>query len=170
MVRLKYARKGNSGKIEGCTSYNYQYTAAVSETNVERVILTTAQAANFLEGSTIMLGVQSGTDRNTASNYSICDGKKIAKIENVTIDGTDYSAVYIDNGEFVTERELQRSKPLRLRIQNIPLFILIMAALHLTLLQVARTFPQHLIFPDGIMKCWERMVAGLVRPQEKNPG
>ncbi len=98
MFRLKYARKGNSGKIEGCTSYTPQYTAAVSETGVERVILTTAQAANFLEGSTIMLGVQNGTDRGTASNYSICDGNKIKKIENVTIEGTEYSAVYIDNG------------------------------------------------------------------------
>ena len=97
MVRLKYGRKGNSGKIEGCTNYNYQYTVAVSETGVERVILTTAQAANLLVGSAVMLGIQSGTDRNTASNYSIFDGKLIKSIETVNIDGTDYSAVYIDN-------------------------------------------------------------------------
>ena len=98
MMRLKYARKGNSGTIEGCSSYNFQYTAAVSEAGVERVILTTAQAANFLVGSTVMLGIQSGTDRNTASNYSIFDGKKIKSIETVNIDGTDYAAVNIDNG------------------------------------------------------------------------
>ena len=98
MMRLKYARKGNSGKIEGCTSYNYQYTVAISETGVERVILTTAQAANLFVGSAVMLGVQSGTDRNTASNYSIFDAKLITAIETVNIDGTDYSAVYVDNG------------------------------------------------------------------------
>ena len=105
MVRLKYGSKGNSGKIEGCTSYNYQYTVAVSETGVERVILTKEQAANLLVGSAVMLGIQSGSDRNTASNYSIFDGKLITAIETVNIDGTDYSAVYVDNGgtKFDTE-------------------------------------------------------------------
>ena len=99
MMRLKYGRKGNSGKIEGCVSYSYQYTAAVSETGVTRVILTTAQAANLLVGSAVMLGIQSGTDRGTASNYSICDGARISSIKSVTIDDTEYSAVYIDVAE-----------------------------------------------------------------------
>ena len=98
MVRLKYGRKGNSGKIEGCVNYNYQYTVAVSETGVERVILTKEQAANLLVGSAVMLGIQSGSDRNTASNYSIFDGKLITAIETVTIEEKEYSAVYVDNG------------------------------------------------------------------------
>lgn len=98
MVRLKYGRKGNSGKIEGCTNYNCQYTVAVSETGVERVILTKEQAANLLVGSAVMLGIQSGSDRNTASNYSIFDGKLITAIETVTIETKEYSAVYVDNG------------------------------------------------------------------------
>ena len=98
MMRLKYGRKGNSGKIEGCTNYNYQYTVAVSETGVERVILTKEQAANLLVGSAVMLGIQSGSDRNTASNYSIFDGKLITAIETVTIEEKEYSAVYVDNG------------------------------------------------------------------------
>lgn len=98
MVRLKYGRKGNSGKIEGCSSYNFQYTVAVAETGVERVILTKEQAANLLVGSAVMLGIQSGNDRNTASNYSVFDGKLITKIEKVTINDTEYSAVYVDNG------------------------------------------------------------------------
>ena len=99
MMRLKYGRKGNSGKIEGCTVYNYQYTVAVSETGVERVILTTAQGANLFVGSAVMLGVKGDTtDRNAASNYSVFDAKLITAIETVNIDGTDYSAVYVDNG------------------------------------------------------------------------
>ena len=98
MIRLKYGRKGNSGKIEGCTNYNYQYTVAVSETGVERIILTKEQAANLLVGSAVMLGIQSGSDRNTASNYSIFDGKLITAIETVTIETKEYSAVYVDNG------------------------------------------------------------------------
>ena len=99
MTRLKYGRKGNSGKIEGCTSYNYQYTVAVSETGVERVILTIAHANNLYVGSAVMIGVKgSSTDRNQPYNFSICDGALISKIETVNIDGTDYAAVYIDNG------------------------------------------------------------------------
>ena len=99
MTRLKYGRKGNSGKIEGCTSYNYQYTVAVSETGVERVILTIAQANNLYVGSAVMIGVKgNSTDRNQPYNFSICDGALISKIETVNIDGTDYAAVYIDNG------------------------------------------------------------------------
>ena len=109
MMRLKYGRKGNSGKIEGCTAYNYQYTAAVSETGVERVILTTAQAVNLFVGSAVMLGIQSGTDRNTASNYSVFDAKLIKSIEKVTINDTEYSAVYIDNGGKTFDTEAGKS-------------------------------------------------------------
>ncbi|MCI7739339.1 MAG: hypothetical protein MSR29_08125 [Lachnospiraceae bacterium] len=98
MMRLKYGRKGNSGKIEGCANYNYQYTVAVSETGVKRVILTKDQAANLFVGSAVMLGIQDGTDRSTASNYSILDGKLITAIEPVTIDDVEYAAIYIDNG------------------------------------------------------------------------
>ena len=98
MMRLKYGRKGNSGKIEGCSSYSFQYAVAVAETGVERVILTTAQAANLFVGSAVMLGTNASTDRNAASAYSIFDAKLITAIETVNIDGTDYSAVYVDNG------------------------------------------------------------------------
>ena len=98
MMRLKYARKGNSGTIEGCSSYNYQYTAAYSEEGVERVLLTPEQAANLFVGSSVQIGIQSGTDRNTASNYSVCRNKLITAIKDVEIGGTTYSAVYVDNG------------------------------------------------------------------------
>lgn len=98
MTRLKYGKKGNSGTIEGCSSYNFQYTVAVSETGVERVILTKTQAANLFVGSAVMLGTNASTDRNASSAYSIFDAKLITKIEPVTIGGTEYSAVYVDNG------------------------------------------------------------------------
>ncbi len=99
MIWLKYARKGNSGTIEGCSSYNYQYTAAISEEGVERIILTAAQGANLLEGSNIILGYNgaSSTDRGSSYMYSICKNKRISSIESVTIDDVTYAAVYIDN-------------------------------------------------------------------------
>ena len=100
MMRLKYGRKGNSGKIEGCKNYNYQYTAAVSETGVERVILTVAQAANLFAESAVMIGVKGdSTDRNYSYNFSVCDGALIEKIEKVTINDTEYAAVYVNTGK-----------------------------------------------------------------------
>ncbi len=98
MTRLKYHRKGNSGTIEGCSSYDVRVMAAVTEQGVERIILSQADAAKLFVGSSVQLGVKSGEDRNTASNYSICRNKLITKIEDVEIDGTAYSAVYVDNG------------------------------------------------------------------------
>lgn len=100
MIWLKYAKKGNSGTIEGCSSYSYQYTAAITETGVERIILTTTQAANLFEGSNIIIGNKgsgTSTDRGTASMYSICKNKRIKSIESVTIDEVEYAAVNIDN-------------------------------------------------------------------------
>lgn len=86
MVALKYAVKGNSGTIEGCSSYNFEYAAAVSETGVERVLVTTAQAANLLVGSSVCIGARGAV------------AIRITSIETVEIDGTTYGAVYVDNG------------------------------------------------------------------------
>ncbi len=102
MIWLKYARKGNSGTIEGCSSYSWQYAAAVSESGVERILVTPAQAANMLVGGNVIVGVKNSSngsaDRGYASMYSICKNKRIKSIESVTIGGTAYAAVNIDNG------------------------------------------------------------------------
>ena len=50
MIWLKYGVKGNSGTIEGHSSQNLQYAAAVSESGVQRILLNTAQASNFKVG------------------------------------------------------------------------------------------------------------------------
>ena len=99
MIRLKYARKGNSGTIEGCTGYNYQYTAAAGESGVKRVLLTAAQAANLFVGSSVIIGDKgTGTsaDRDVASMYKLAKNKRIASITDVTIGGTAYKAVNIE--------------------------------------------------------------------------
>ena len=99
MNQLKYAQKGNRNTVSGCHSYSFQYTAAVSETGVERIILTTQQAANLFVGSSVQIGVTvEGNDRNNASMYSICRNKLITAIENIEIEEVEYSAVYVDNG------------------------------------------------------------------------
>ena len=97
--QLRHFNLENSGILEGCTSYNYQYRAAVAETGVRRVLLTATQAANLQIGSNVMIGDTGDTstvDRNTASVYSIADCVPITAIETVTVGGTDYAAVYVD--------------------------------------------------------------------------
>lgn len=105
MIWLKYGVKGNSGTIEGHSSQNLQYAAAVSESGVQRILLTTAQASNFRVGYNVIVGVpntaaSSGqTDRGQASMYSIRKNKRVTKIETVQIEEESYGAVYIEDGD-----------------------------------------------------------------------
>ena len=82
----------NSNQADGCISYYYDYTPALAEENVERVLLTPAQAANLVVGSSVMLSTSA---RGGTVTFSAA---KITSIEQVTISGTDYAAVNVDNG------------------------------------------------------------------------
>jgi len=92
MLYLKYGRLDSDSVLAGCVSYNYDYAVAVAETGVERILVTTAQGANFVVGSTISFG---GTAR--AATQTV-DRKKITSIETVNVGGTNYTALNIDNG------------------------------------------------------------------------
>lgn len=101
MIQLKYARKGNSGTIEGCTSYSYQYTAAIDAEGVNYFPVTTEQAANLLIDSYVAIGThtKSTTDRNDATMHDIQTEARITRIEDINVDGTGYKAVYVDTGD-----------------------------------------------------------------------
>ena len=92
MLYMKYGRLDSDSVLAGCVSYRLDYTAAVAEIGVERILVTTAEGSNLLVGSTISFG---GTARSASQKV---DRKRITSIETVTIDGTDYAAVYVDNG------------------------------------------------------------------------
>lgn len=100
MAMIKYGAITLDNNIQGCVNHNYQYYSALGETDVKRVLLTTAQAANFPVGSSVIIGTYNGssTDRGTAANYSITtnSGALVTAVENVTIGGTTYGAVYVD--------------------------------------------------------------------------
>ena len=99
MTYVKYASMTLDGILQGCCNYNYQYPAAVSETGVKRVLLTTAQAANLAIGSSVLLGNYNGyKDRGSGDMQRITtnSGAKIASIETVSVSGTDYAAVSIE--------------------------------------------------------------------------
>ena len=99
MAYVKYASMTLDGTLQGCCNYNYQYPAAIGETGVKRVILTTAQAANLAVGSSVLVGNYGGNkDRGNSDMQKITTsaGAKIVSIETVSVSGTDYAAVNLD--------------------------------------------------------------------------
>ena len=92
MFMLKYATKNSQSVFYGANNYNYQYSPAVAEEGVTRVILTNAQAANLEVGSAMMLGTHEGTnpgnDRATAVNFNVFDGVRILSKEAYDEDNT----------------------------------------------------------------------------------
>lgn len=91
MIWLKYARKGNSGTIEGCSSFSRRYKAKASETGVERIIVSTSEGKNLLVGCNVHIGTSS-------EGYQIARDVLVSAIEDIEIDGAAYAAVYVDNG------------------------------------------------------------------------
>ena len=99
MFWMKYGKKGNSGTLEGCSNYNYQKIAKVSETGVKRVLLTASDASEYLVGSTVSVGDKgtgTSTDRGVASMRALADKVRILSIEDVQVDGTGYKALNLD--------------------------------------------------------------------------
>jgi hypothetical protein len=98
MMWLKYARKGNSGTIEGCSSYNCQYKAAFSAQGVTYFPVTMAQMANLLVDSWVEIGTHTGTsqDRGSADMRDIACEVQITHIDKITVESTEYAAVYVD--------------------------------------------------------------------------
>ena len=97
--RLRHWTLSNSGQLEGCTYYNYQYTLAAAETGVKRVLLTKAQGTSLLVGSCVCLGERgsnTNNDRNKAYNHNVFDIAKILSVETVTVNDTEYAAVNLD--------------------------------------------------------------------------
>lgn len=100
MFFVKYASMSADGILQGCVNHNYQYYAAVGETGVKRVLLTSAQADNIPVGSTLLVGTYNGssTDRGTAANYNISGnhGFIVKSKETVSVGGTNYVAINFD--------------------------------------------------------------------------
>ena len=98
MLEIKYANLGSNAIMKGCQAYSTSYAAAVSESGVNRIVLTASQAAYYIVGSRVSLGT--GTDRAKATCYDVHDIATVASIEDVTIDGTAYKAVVLATEAF----------------------------------------------------------------------
>jgi hypothetical protein len=97
-VYIKYASLTLDNIMNGCCSYyNETLKPAVAETGVKRVLVTAAQAAGLLVGSTVCLG--SATYGSKATQCSVVDRARISSIETVEVGGVSYSAVNLDIAE-----------------------------------------------------------------------
>lgn len=105
MAYLKYASLTLDGILQGCVNHSYQHAALVSETGVQRVLIASGNVANYPVGSNILIGKLAGSlDRYYEGMYNISgqDGCKVTAIEEITIDGTKYTAIYVDHAAFDT--------------------------------------------------------------------
>lgn len=95
--QLRHFNLENSGIIEGCLSYNLDYTVAAAEEGVTSVVVTAAQGANILIGSFLDIGT-------AARGGQIGRGNVLSK-EDIEIDGTAFCRVHLDLPEAVNVTE-----------------------------------------------------------------
>lgn len=96
MMIIKYATTHSQSVMAGCTSYSNQNQNLVEESGVMRVILTKAQANDYVIGSYVSIGdIGSNTnrDRNFAYMHNLAYSVKVTKIEDVD---DSNAAVYVD--------------------------------------------------------------------------
>lgn len=98
MARMKYASLSLDGILNPAVAYYYAAVAQVAETGVKRIIIPASQKNNYVVGSRIQVGKASSTDPANADCYAVSgkDGWTITAIEDITINGTAYAAVYVD--------------------------------------------------------------------------
>lgn len=97
---IKGATKNSQNLYAGCTSYNYQYDAAVQSAEAHTYFpVTKAQAANLVAGSCVSVGYGRyndgalNKDRSVSTVHQYADNVRILKIED--LDDSN-SAVYLD--------------------------------------------------------------------------
>lgn len=109
MTYIKYGSLTLDTIMVGCFNYYYADSAVVAETGVNRVLLASTVALDkYVIGSYVRIDNWNGTlDDWSARNKATVaitgkHGVKITDIQKVTIDGTDYTAVYVDGEPFDT--------------------------------------------------------------------
>lgn len=96
-MTIKGGTKNIQTLFKGCTNYSFQYTCAVAETNVKRVIVTESQGANFVIDASVTLGTNSSNnDRGNSATFSISKDAKVLSKEKITINDTSYIAINLD--------------------------------------------------------------------------
>lgn len=97
---IKGATKNSQSLFQGCTSYNFQYSASIQSADAHTYFpVTNAQAQNILVGSYVSVGYGSlnkdtvNNDRESNTIHTYADDVKVLRIE--TLDENN-KAVYLD--------------------------------------------------------------------------
>lgn len=105
LFQVVFATRNSQAIMAGCTSYNNQVVITKAETGVNRALIASGQSAKYLVGSVASIGHKNNdsADRNNASMHNVADRRIVTKVEEVTVDGTTYTAVYLDGNSFDTD-------------------------------------------------------------------
>ena len=105
LFQVVFATRDSQSIMAGCTGYNNQVAITKAETGVNRALIASGQSAKYLVGSVASIGHQTNnsSDRNNASMHNVADRRTVTKVEEVTVDGTTYTAVYLDGNAFDTD-------------------------------------------------------------------
>lgn len=102
LMEIAFATRHSQSVMTGCNYWWYQYAAAVQEDDVERIIITKAQAKNLIVGAVVSIGNATALsndapniDRGQSGMHAKANRVKIVKIEDYD---DNNSAVYVDNG------------------------------------------------------------------------
>lgn len=101
-MEIAFATRHSQSVMAGCNYWWYQYAATVQEDDVERIIITKAQAKNLIVGAVVSIGNATALsndapniDRGQSGMHAKANRVKIIKIEDYD---DNNSAVYVDNG------------------------------------------------------------------------
>ena len=99
---LKFATRNTQSIMKGNTDNNYQYLVSQAEVNVNRVVLTTAQANNIDLNTYVSVGVpQSATDRDRVHSYMHNIAYDVKVIGKEVVD-EGHTALILDHANFNT--------------------------------------------------------------------
>ena len=100
MLTPEYLALFSSGYLGMVDNLNEQIVRDIARRMIKTGKVTMQEQVESInmKSEEVKAALQNLTIANAASAYSIFDAKVITAIETVNIDGTDYSAVYVDNG------------------------------------------------------------------------
>ena len=99
---LKFATKNTQSIMKGNTDNNYQYAVSTPESNVNRVILTTAQANNIDINSYVSVGDRESNTNNDRVNAYLHNIAYDVKVIGKEVIDSGHTALILDHAPFTT--------------------------------------------------------------------
>lgn len=105
LFQVVFATRNTQSIMKGCSDYNVQIEVSKAESNVNRVILPIVNISKFIVGSCVSVGHMNADskDRGADSMHNVANRRVVTSVDEVTIDGTTYAAIYLDGDSFSTD-------------------------------------------------------------------